>query len=368
MRYSEYIKQNDTIGFVSPSFGCGTEPYISAFENAKRKLKERGYNADEGYNCHKNDGIGRSTNARDCAKEFMEYYKSENNQALMSCGGGELMCEILDFIDFEELKKLKPKWFMGYSDNTHMTFLLTTICDTAAIYGPCAPAFGMEPWHKSLEDALGILEGKVKIVNSYDRWEVNSLKNEENPLEPYNVTEPFKMRKYKGIWNLGEGNGEQDDQNLSENTTSEKLSFSGRLLGGCLDCLSNMAGTKFDNVKGFVEKYKEDGIVWFIESCDLNVMSIRRAMWQLDACGWFKHTKGFIIGRPYCMKEDTENGASMMGLDQYSAVLGVIKKYNVPVIMDADIGHLAPMMPLVLGSMANVTAGENNLKIEMKMI
>ena len=353
MRYPKYIKQNDTIGFVSPSFGCGTEPYISAFENARRKLKLRGYRDNVGYNCHKNDGIGRSTNAWDCAKEFMDYYKSEDVQALMSCGGGELMCEILDFIDFEELKSSEPKWFMGYSDNTHMTFLLTTICDTAAVYGPCAPAFGMEPWHKALGDAIGILEGRITTVKNYDGWEANSLKDEENPLEPYNVTEPFKMKKYKGINPLKKDEG---------------ISFSGRLLGGCLDCLINICGTKFDNVKGFIEKYKEDGIVWFLESCDLNVMSVRRAMWQLNAAGWFKHTKGFIIGRPYCMKEDVQNGASMMGLDQYSAVLEAIKEYNVPVIMDADIGHLAPMMPLVLGSMANIKAEGNSLTVEMKMI
>ena len=62
MRYPKYIKQNDTIGFVSPSFGCGTEPYISAFENARHKLKQRGYMDDVGYNCYKSDGIGRSTN------------------------------------------------------------------------------------------------------------------------------------------------------------------------------------------------------------------------------------------------------------------------------------------------------------------
>lgn len=368
MRYPKYIKQNDTIGFVSPSFGCGTEPYISAFENARHKLKQRGYMDDVGYNCYKSDGIGRSTNAEDCAKEFMDYYKSEGNQALMSCGGGELMCEILDFIDFKQLKSMEPKWFMGYSDNTHMTFLLTTICDTAAVYGPCAPAFGMEPWHKSLEDAMGILEGKVDTVKNYDGWEADSLKNEENPLAPYNITEPFKLKKYKNFssLNFSSLNFSSKDFNLRE--TSETLSFSGRLLGGCLDCLINISGTKFDNVKGFIEKYKEDGIVWFLESCDLNVMSIRRAMWQLDAGGWFKYAKGFIIGRPYCMKEDVKNGASMMGLDQYSAVLEVVKKYNVPVIMDADIGHLSPMMPLVLGSMADVRAEENSLVIEMKMI
>lgn len=361
MRYPKYIKENDTIGFVSPSFGCGTEPYISAFENAKARLKERGYNADVGYNCYKTDGIGRSTNARDCAKEFMEYYKSHSNHALISCGGGELMCEILDFIDFEELKTAEPKWFMGYSDNTNLTFLLTTICDTAAVYGPCAAAFGMEPWHKALDDALGVLEGKITTVRNYDKWEVSSLKDEENPYAPYNVTQPFLLQRYKPT-------GNTTLEHAYEKNPAEKITFSGRLLGGCLDCLSNIAGTRFDKVKEFAEKYSGDGIVWFIESCDLNVMSIRRAMWQLNACGWFKHTKGFIIGRPYCMTEDVENGASMMGLNQYIAVLEVVKEYKVPVIMDADIGHLAPMMPLVTGSMAYVEAEGNSLKIEMKYI
>ena len=366
MRYPKYIKQNDTIGFVSPSFGCGTDPYISAFENARHKLRQRGYRDDAGYNCRKTDGIGRSTNARDCAREFMDYYKSDKNQALISCGGGELMCEILDFIDFDKLKALEPKWFMGYSDNTHMTFLLTTICDTAAVYGPCAPAFGMEPWHKALEDAIGILEGKVNTVKNYDGWEAVSLKNEENPLKPYNITEPFKLKKFINS-SMDFSSMDFSLMNFSSLGTDEALSFSGRLLGGCLDCLVNISGTKFDNVKSFTEKYKEDGIIWFLESCDLNVMSIRRAMWQLDASGWFKYAKGFIIGRPYCMREDVKNGASMMGLDQYSAVLEIVKKYDVPVIMDADIGHLPPMMPLVLGSMADVQAKENSLTIKMNM-
>ena len=36
----------------------------------------------------------------------------------------------------------------------------------------------------------------------------------------------------------------------------------------------------------------------------------------------------------------------MMGLDQYQAVLAVAGEKNVPVIMDVDLGHLAPMMPV----------------------
>lgn len=45
------------------------------------------------------------------------------------------MCEDLDYVDFERVKEADPKWYMGYSDNTNFTFLLTTLCDTASIYG-----------------------------------------------------------------------------------------------------------------------------------------------------------------------------------------------------------------------------------------
>ena len=70
------------------------------------------------------------------------------------------MCEILDYIDFQALEAARPKWYMGYSDNTNFTFLLTTLLDTASIYGPCAAAFGMKPWHPSIEDAMLALTGK----------------------------------------------------------------------------------------------------------------------------------------------------------------------------------------------------------------
>ena len=30
MRYPEFLKQNGTIGFVAPSFGCATQPYKAA--------------------------------------------------------------------------------------------------------------------------------------------------------------------------------------------------------------------------------------------------------------------------------------------------------------------------------------------------
>ena len=45
---------------------------------------------------------------------------------------------------------------------------------------------------------------------------------------------------------------------------------------------------------------------------------------------------------------------------------GVLDEFDVPVLMDLDIGHMAPMMPLINGSVAHVTAGENSIRIEME--
>ena len=112
------------------------------------------------------------------------------------------------------------------------------------------------------------------------------------------------------------------------------------------------------HVKEFIGKYKEDGFIWFLEACELNVMSIRRAIWQLKHAGWFEHVKGFLIGRPLCFGEE------MFGIDQYRAVTDLLKEYEVPIVMDMDIGHLAPMMPMVCGATAKVISENNNVTVQ----
>lgn len=336
MRYPKFLEENGTIGFVAPAFGCATEPYHSAFCHSLEKWNAMGHNTHLGPNCYEGKGIGISNTPNLCGKELNEWYASKENDVLLSCGGGELMCEVVPFIDFEKLKKVEPKWYMGYSDNTNFTFLSATLMDTAAIYGPCAPAFGMEPWHPALHDAYDLLRGKIDTVTGYGLWEKESLKDEEHPLVPYNVTEPSVIHKFP----------------------DEDVEIEGRLLGGCLDILQMYPGTTYDKVKEFNETYKEDGIIWFLEACDLNVISIRRAIWQLKEAGWFEHLKGFLIGRPLIY------GQEMFGVDQYRAVTDLLAEYNVPIIMDLDIGHLAPMMPIMCGGTAKVSVKGNEITIQ----
>ena len=336
MRYPEFLRENGTIGFVAPSFGCAIEPYRTAFKHALDKFKGLGYQVELGPNCFMDVGIGISNNPQSCGDELNNFYCSNHNDILISCGGGELMCEVIPYLDFERMKQTKPKWYMGYSDNTNFTFLSATICDTAAIYGPCAAAFGMEPWHESLEDAFELLKGQRNLFHNYAMWEKESLKDEEHPLVPYHLTETTCIRNFpKG-----------------------KIEMEGRLIGGCMDCLVTLLGTEFDRVNEFTKRYQEDGILWFLEACELNIMSIRRAIWQMKHAGWFEHIKGFLIGRPLCFGEE------MFGIDQYRAVTDLLEEFGVPVIMDMDIGHLAPMMPMVCGATAHVISENNEVTIE----
>lgn len=364
MRYPKFIKEKDTIGFVAPSFGCNIEPYRSAFDSACRKFQKLGYQLDFGPNCFAREGIGISSTPEKCGRELTEYYASSRNQALISCGGGELMCSILDYVDFEQLQNASPKWYIGYSDNTNFTFLLTTMLDTASIYGPCAPAFGMEPWHPAISDAWNILTGNKLSVKSYNSWERVSLKDESHPLAPYHTTEPEIFHTFVPVPNKAfsaEMNSLPQKKEFEIMETRQEIKISGRLLGGCMDCLVNLLGTRYDFVAGFNEKYREDGIIWFLESCDLNIMSIYRAIWQMQHAGWFQYVKGFLFGRPLCF------GQTMFGLDQYRAATELLAQYNVPILMDLDIGHLPPAMPLICGSLGEISICGNQMNIKMRM-
>ena len=346
---SLFLQDGGTIGFVAPSFGCATEPYKTAFINAQKKLQERGFRLVLGPNCYRSDGIGISAPPAECASELTEMFLRDDIDALMACGGGELMCETIGCVDWEKIRAAKPKLLMGYSDITNFIFPYVTKCGGYGIYGPSAAAFGMEPWHAALEDAFALMQGKTDTVRGYDAWEGlnDGKKDEEHPYEPYNCVQTAGIRKYIS----GSTSVEQ---------TTETIRFEGRLVGGCLDCLQVLCGTPYADPVGYAKEHADEGIVWVIESCDLSVFGIRRALWQLREAGWFANVKGFLIGRPLWY------GQEMMGLDHYRAVTDVLGGFGVPIVMDTDIGHLPPAMPLLMGSYAKVTADEK-ITVTMKV-
>lgn len=340
MRYPEFLKDGGKIGFIAPSFSCMTQPYRDRYTSALSTFRRLGFEISEGPNTHRCDGIGKSSSARNCADEINTYFTQPESDIVISCGGGETMCEDLSFVDFQKISDSQPKWFLGYSDNTNLTFTLTTLCDTASVYTVCAQDFGMVPWHESINDAFDFVMGRKTVFENYPKWELEEDPLEVSILAPYYTTMPFELRLFE----------------------KKKNSCEGRLLGGCLDCLVTLCGTRFDKVRDFNRRYEKDGVLWFLESCDLSPIGVRRALWQLENAGWFDNARGFLIGRPGDL---TQN---MMGMDRYDAITGVLGRHNVPIIMDLDLGHHSPVMPFVTGSYAKATAKDNHFTLETRLI
>lgn len=341
IRIPPSIEKGCTIAVTAPSFGCTTEPYTSRFFVARKKFESLGYKISAGETVFRSDGKGISTDPQRAAKELEDFYCSSENSAVISAGGGELMCETAGFIDFERIAEAKPKWFMGYSDNTNFLFPLVTKCRTAAIYGPTITGFGKK-WEKPELYSVGLLEGKIKESSGFEKFQLpqndsSSTDNLENST--YRLTEEKVLKIFP--------------------EKSGPVRMEGILLGGCLDVLSNLCGTTLDDV----EKFNRDAekVIWILESCDGNPAEIRRQVWHLKNAGWFSKASGFLIGRPLASL-----GKEIFGINQYNAAADILSELNCPIVMDADVGHVDPAVPFAMGIFAEISADSHNFTVKYR--
>ena len=183
------IGPGSVIGITAPSFGCAKEPYSYLIDVAIENITKRGYKILEGKTARLGDGIGISTDPKVAAAELTEFYKRDDIYAIISAGGGELMNETITYVDFEELKSAKPKWFVGYSDNTNFIFPLVTITGVQGIYGPCISGYG-KVFEATEEDAFALLEGTKNEFKGYDSFVKEPEKTDECEAEALDDTEP----------------------------------------------------------------------------------------------------------------------------------------------------------------------------------
>ena len=320
MRYPSFLKKGGTIGLIAPSFGVSSYPYEEKYENAVKKFRNLGYNIVE-CDSVRNLSKLRSNTPAIRAAEFMQMYTDYRIDFIVSVGGGEIMMEMLPYIDFELLRQSKPKFFMGFSDNTNLTFTLNTLTDTASIYALNFPTFGMASWDPSIQETYDIITGKRLTQQSYPMY----VKEDVSKL-PGNALAGFSLTEYTSVESLDNSDGY----------------MRGRLVGGCLDVLGVLCGTTYGNVNNFVERYRDDGIIWYLEACELNCASIYRTLWQLKNAGWFKYARGFIFGR-------AADGQPVMDFDMKDA-LSILEDLNAPVIYDADFGHIPPSWTIISGA------------------
>lgn len=337
MIYPEFITSKDSIGITAPSDGKTDKLDLKRLDNAYHKLSSLGFNIIETKNVRCSI-LGRSDTSKNRAKYLEELFQNKDIKVIISASGGDFLIEILQYINFDVIKN-NPKWFCGYSDNSTLSFIITTKYEIASMYSDNISCFGMNNWHPSINNYLNILKGNIITQNSFSKYQSSYIEYKTS-LEEYNLDKPVN-------WH-----------NLNN---EDKINIEGRFIGGCLDCLLSLVGTKYDNVTNFIEKYKNDGIIWFLESCELSSEQLIRALIQLKEAGWFKYSKGIIFGRPILNK-------SYYNISYQDAIETSINDLKIPIIIDADFGHTAPRMTLINGSYVqiNSTKGKGTLKTILK--
>lgn len=333
MKYPSFLQKNDLIGLPAPSNGMKEEDR-EKFENAIKKFEKQGFLFEISKNAfNRNEFVSAEAIKR--ADEFSSMWKNEKIKGLISLGGGEFMMEILPFLQSKEFANATPKWFQGFSDNTILNHYLLTHLDCASIYHYNFKYFGAKKWHESLFDSFDCLTGKKLTFHNYKKFQEKREENEK-PLACFNLTKKVK-------WEIL--------------TNEKEVCFQGRAVGGCIDVLLMYLGTNYDKTQEFLAKYKDDGFVWFLESCDLDARATKRALWQFKENNWFKNVKGFVFGRPLM-------GESCEKLTNKSAILSMLKEFDVPIIFGADLGHKPPIIPIIMGSKAKVECNGKKAKVE----
>ena len=126
MNYPEFLKIGDLIGICAPSAGIVKPEKIERLNYAIEALENMGYRVIEtpSVRCEES---GRSASAKVRAEEFMSLLENEAVKLIIFATGGDFLCEMLDYLDFDRIKKLNPKWMQGYSDITGISYLFRGI-------------------------------------------------------------------------------------------------------------------------------------------------------------------------------------------------------------------------------------------------
>ncbi|MHB8129358.1 MAG: S66 family peptidase [Mobilitalea sp.] len=342
MLYPKSLEKGYKVGVTATSSGYDSEVDLIRLESGIKHFADLGYPVKVTDNVRKNVK-GRSSSGPTRAKELMQLFSDSEVRAIIAACGGDYLVEMLSYLDFKVLKA-NPKWMQGFSDTTGILFTITTNLDIATLYANNFSTFSMENWHSSLMDNLKILEGQEITQISYEQFQ-------DNYQERITGYEEFVMEK----------DVEWKDLYASKEVSQEELTITGRALGGCLDVILRLIGTRFDKTKEFIERYQQDKILWFLESYDLGSEDLTRGLWQLKEAGWFEHASGFIFGRPAMFHSDSDTTYE-------EAVLSVLSELNLPIILEADIGHKPPQFTMINGAIANIRSngGKGSINFERR--
>lgn len=315
----KFIKGNDAIGVVALSSSIKNKE--EDYNTSKEHFIKEGYKIIESNNLYTGTYVAGSPDIR--AKELYEMYEDSNINAIAIARGGDFLIDMLDYFDFDIVTKY-PKWIWGSSDPTSLLFIITTKYNICTIYSPCnMTGFDTKKLYPYQENFMNIIKGNL----------VKQYRNDYKEIEPFSN----KFTKENEWINL-----------------YEDVDTTGTLLGGCIEVLKDIIGTKYDNVNNFIDIHKE-GIIWYFDVFNMSSENLYKTLLQFKYAGWFKNTNLIVFG-PVCFP------STEYDLDY----IDMIKKVDIgkPIIYNFDLGHVKPSFTMINGMKVRIINNKNESSME----
>lgn len=321
------FEEGATIGVTAPSHGVSASMHDS-FKLACSRMETKGYLIICGETVWTQDKA-KSSPAKKRADEFNEMMSSDHIDIVIPPWGGELLIEMLEYIDFN---RLNDKWIMGYSDISVLLFATTLKTGIATAHG--ANLFDLRGeysdettamWQPVLSTTAGASIIQYSSNNYQKEWQ------HDNPT-PY-------------VFHLNE-------PTYWKSTSNQQVKTEGRLLGGCIDVIRHLVGTPYGDVSAFREQFIDgEPILWYLENCELSTVDLRRSLVQMKLAGWFEQSPCILFGRSPA--NQPVDGYTVEDVYQELA-----EELQIPIIYDVDCGHVPPQITLINGAYAEVEVNE----------
>ncbi|WP_294342576.1 S66 peptidase family protein [uncultured Clostridium sp.] len=226
-----------------------------------------------------------SGTGKERAEALMKFYLDDSIKAIFDISGGNVANEVLEYLDFEIIKK-NPKPFFGYSD-------LTTIINS--IY--------------SKTEIPSFLYQVRNLIYDYSEEQIENFRSTilENKNDLLNINYKFLQGDF----------------------------LSGTVIGGNIRCFLKLAGTPY------MPSFK--GKVLLLESLGGEVALMTTYLNQLKQMGAFNEVKGIILGT-FTEMEEKQAKPSIEQL-----VVDIVNNKELPIVKTEDIGHGSNSKAIIIG-------------------
>ena len=338
LRFPAPLRAGDRIGVTAPSSGLPAR-LRPRLEFAVGRLRAEGYDVVLGECLGEGDGVV-SAPAADRAAELTAMLTDPSIAAVVPPWGGELAVDLLPHLDWTALAAADPTWLVGFSDISTLLLPLTLRTGTATLH------------------AETLLDTPYPVPAPLLSW-LDVVTAAEGPLVQGATTRHLRGEPADWARHPRRTRRRYRERGTWRPLAPGPVHVRGRLIGGCLDTISALAGTAFGDVPGFAAAEAPDGVLLYLDVAEHAAYDVARDLWRLRLAGWFDVASAVLVGRT--------RAPDSRDLTQRQAVARVLGDLPVPVVLDVDLGHVPPQLALVNGADAELVVDGDERRLTQQL-